>query len=133
MKTGSCLCGGVQYEISGNMRPVVNCHCGQCRKTSGHYWAATAVSRDDLTIKAESTLSWYQSSDAARRGFCTRCGASLFWDHSGEDEISIGAGTLDLPTGLTTGENIYIEDKADYYDLSGPVRSGGGQTGNDSE
>ncbi|MDB3912880.1 GFA family protein, partial [Paracoccaceae bacterium] len=40
--TGSCECGAVVFELSGKLRDVVACHCGQCRKTSGHYWAATS-------------------------------------------------------------------------------------------
>ena len=40
-KTGSCLCGEVAYEVTGPLRPVVNCHCLQCRKTTGHFMAAT--------------------------------------------------------------------------------------------
>ncbi|MFT6138608.1 MAG: hypothetical protein ACJAUJ_001703, partial [Salibacteraceae bacterium] len=30
--TGSCLCGGIQYEISGPLTDVLNCHCSMCRK-----------------------------------------------------------------------------------------------------
>ncbi len=41
--TGSCLCGAVTYEVRGDLRPSVACHCSQCRKTSGHYWSATQV------------------------------------------------------------------------------------------
>ena len=40
---GGCLCGAVTYELAGELRPVVACHCNQCRKTSGHYVAATQV------------------------------------------------------------------------------------------
>ena len=39
---GSCLCGAVRYIVRGELRHVVGCHCGQCRKTSGHYVAATS-------------------------------------------------------------------------------------------
>ncbi len=46
--TGSCECGAVVFELSGKLRDVVACHCGQCRKTSGHYWAATSVPTPQL-------------------------------------------------------------------------------------
>ncbi len=117
MKTGSCLCGGVAFELDEPLRDSIACHCTQCRKTSGHYWSATQVPNDRFRLTRDDTLTWFQSSPQARRGFCNRCGASLFWQRSGEDAISIGSGTLDVPTGITTERHIFVEDKGDYYPL----------------
>lgn len=114
--TGSCLCGAVSYNVTGPLRPVVACHCSQCRKTSGHYVAATQAARADVAIAGES-LVWYRSSEVAQRGFCGRCGSNLFWQRHGSDRISIWAGTLDGPTGLKMTSQLYPEDKGDYYDL----------------
>lgn len=115
--TGSCHCGGVAYTVTGPLRDVIACHCKQCRKTSGHYVSATNVAKTALTLTADATLAWYDASDAAKRGFCNRCGGNLFWDPVGRDDISIFAGTLDGPTGLTCVEHIFAQDKGDYYDL----------------
>lgn len=120
MQTGSCECGAVTFEIHGPMRPVVACHCTQCRKTSGHYWAATKVANDDLRVTRDDGLKWYRSSAKARRGFCTGCGASLFWERDGEGQTSIGAGVLDGATGLATQKHIFVADKGDYYEISNP-------------
>lgn len=114
MTTGSCLCGAVHYTISGTMRPVIACHCTQCRKTSGHHVAATSAHRDQIAVTGEVT--WFQSSDSARRGFCGTCGSNLFWDGEGEN-LSIFAGTIDGPTGLQIAGHIFCADKGDYYDL----------------
>jgi len=122
---GSCECGAVTYEISGPLRPSVACHCTQCRKTSGHYWSATQVPNDQLRITREDGLKWFRSSDFARRGFCMECGSSLFWQHDDEDATSVGAGTLDGATGITTAKHIYVADKGDYYEIeNGPEQSG---------
>jgi hypothetical protein len=43
MHTGSCLCGAVKFTVEGELAGPDACHCGQCRKTSGHYWASTEV------------------------------------------------------------------------------------------
>ncbi len=117
---GSCLCGGVTFEIIGDLRPVVACHCGQCRKTSGHFWAATQVNDEDLRLTHDETLEWYQSSETAERGFCRRCGSSLFWRMEGEGRTSIGAGTLDA-TGLSISKHIYTSHKGDYYEITDGV------------
>ncbi len=50
IKTGGCLCGQVTYKINGPLRPVIACHCKQCRKSSGHHVAATSVARDRIEI-----------------------------------------------------------------------------------
>lgn len=115
MARGHCLCEGVQYEVRGPLRPVVYCHCDMCRRTSGHFVAATACARDDLVLTSAATLQWYDSSSSARRGFCGRCGASLFWDPVGEGRIAIMAGTLDSPTGLIAKGHIFVAEAGDYY------------------
>ncbi len=118
MHHGSCLCGSVRFEITGPMRPVVACHCSQCRRTSGHVWAATSVPDGALRLTRADGLRWYRSSDHARRGFCTICGASLFWKPDGEDRTAIAAGALDPPTGLRLDRHIFTADKGDYYDIT---------------
>lgn len=113
-QTGSCLCGQIQFTVEGSLRPVVTCHCQQCRKSSGHHVAATSCARSDIKIRGEVT--WYQSSQSARRGFCGTCGSQLFWDGPGPD-LSIFAGVLDGETGLKTAGHIFCADKGDYYEL----------------
>lgn len=116
MQRGSCLCGAVTYTVSGPMRPVVACHCTQCRKTSGHHVAATGAARSDIDITGP--VQWYQSSPDARRGFCGTCGSNLFWDGAGSTTLAIFAGTLDGPTALKMAGHIFVQDKGDYYDLA---------------
>ncbi len=113
--TGSCLCRAVSYRVSGPLRPVVACHCAQCRKTSGHHVAATSAPKETVEIKGK--VQWYQSSGTAKRGFCPTCGSNLFWQGPGVN-LSIFAGTLDSPTGLSLIGHIYCADKGDYYEIS---------------
>lgn len=118
MHMGSCNCGGVAFEISGPMRPPSVCHCGQCRKQSGHVWASAVMRQADLKLTAQDTLRWYRASDSARRGFCGTCGAFLFWQHNAEDTISVAMGALEAPTGLHLSRHIFVADKGDYYDIT---------------
>ena len=115
MAEGGCLCGAVRYRVDGPLRPVVACHCSQCRRTSGHHVAATSAPRGAVAIEGEVT--WFASSPEARRGFCGICGSNLFWDGGGAG-LSIMAGTLDGPTGLAMAGHIFVADRGDYYDIA---------------
>ena len=82
-----------------------------------HFVAATATRPEALTFIASEGLRWYQSSEAARRGFCGNCGSSLFWEPTSGEKIVIMAGTLDGPTGLETAAHIFVDDAGDYYEM----------------
>ncbi len=122
--SGSCLCGSIRYSINGKLRDVINCHCSFCRKFHGHYGAYTATDKKRILISDnDNTLMWYQSSgNPAKRGFCMKCGSSLFWDLEGDTLMRISAGTLDQPTCLITTTDIHVLDKSDYYELSNKTK-----------
>ena len=115
---GSCLCGTVRYTVSGELRPVTYCHCSQCRKQTGHYYAATAVADGDLDIEGADNITWYHASSHARRGFCRICGSALFWKQNDSVQTSILAGSLDGKTGLKGEQHIFCADMGDYYTLN---------------
>ena len=119
MKTGSCLCGAVAFEISGPMDDVIACHCAQCRKMTGNYWASTHVADADLKFTQQEGLKWYTSSAEAKRGFCKECGSSLFWKMTGAKRTSICAGSIDSKTDLKLGGHIYCASAGDYYEIAG--------------
>ena len=115
MRTGGCVCGAVRYEVRGPLRQILVCHCVECRRWAGRAWTATAARLDDLVIEGD--VVWFRSPRSeygADRGICSRCGASLFWRGPGLDRISIGAGTLDDPSGLDVAAHIWIEQGADW-------------------
>jgi hypothetical protein len=115
--TGRCLCGAVSFVISGRLRNVLNCHCHRCRRFTGHHMAATAANVSDLRIDdSESSLRWYFPVPESGYGFCGACGSSLFWQSSQTPaRISICAGTLDPPTGLTTVQAWWTDEASDYH------------------
>ena len=88
----SCLCGGIQLKANGLLRHVLNCHCYQCMKTHGNYAAYTSSLEKDIKFIKKRTLKWFRSSKKAKRGFCKKCGASMFFKFLGSDNISIAAG-----------------------------------------
>ncbi len=118
---GQCLCGAVRYVVDGPMRDVTACHCKQCQRSAGSYFMATSAKRADITIdNPEQTLTWFRdpSTNFAERGFCNRCGSSLFWQRDRADTLSITAGTLDAPNNLKLTQHIFVDYKGGYYSLT---------------
>lgn len=118
MHKGSCLCGAVRFEIEGDLKPPDACHCRECRKHSGHYFASTDVPRAALTVHGSENVRWYASSEKVRRGFCATCGSTLFWDPIHRDWTGIAMGALDTPTGTRLAMHIFVAEKGDYYDIA---------------
>lgn len=121
MLQGRCECGKVQFELRKNLRDIIACHCTQCRRISGHFWAATAVAFENFVLLTQETLCWYRSSDFAQRGFCTRCGSTLFYKRDNANYIAVSAGCLDMPTNLKCNAHIFTADKGDYYTLNDEI------------
>jgi hypothetical protein len=118
MHTGSCLCGAVRFEVEGALKAPDACHCSQCRKQSGHFWASTNVPREKLSIHGADNLTWFQSSEKVRRGFCSTCGSFLFWEPIGRNGVAVGMGAFDAPTDTQLIMHIFVADKGDYYDIA---------------
>ena len=116
-RTGRCSCGAVSFRAHGELRGVVYCHCSQCRRQTGHFLASTNVGDDSLEVTGAENVTWFHSSDDAKRGFCSVCGSGLFWKHVKLDYTSILAGAFDKPSGLVGKSHIFVADKGDYYEI----------------
>ena len=125
VRPAAASAGAVRYEVPRPLRDVVLCHCTMCRKMHGHVGAYTVVPKAALAMAESHGLKWYRSSDKARRGFCGKCGATLFWEPYAQDYVAIAAGTLDPPTGLRTTLQVHVGSASDYYaiDPSIPQRA----------
>ena len=119
MKTGSCLCGAVKFDINGPMADAHACHCTQCRKQTGNYWISSHVADADLKFTQQDGLKWFASSDYAKRGFCKDCGSNLFWKKNDSDTLSVCLGSIDGKTEVRLEGHIYCDSAGDYYVISG--------------
>jgi hypothetical protein len=117
---GSCLCGAVTFTVTGALPQPDACHCTKCRKFGSHYFVSCDVPRSAVTITGEENVTWWVSTKA-RRGFCTTCGASLFWDPLDRDKhawTGIAMGAFDTPTQTTIKHHIHVATKGDYYEIT---------------
>ncbi|MEM8563055.1 MAG: GFA family protein [Pseudomonadota bacterium] len=120
LSRGSCLCGAIRFVVNSTLESATACHCRQCRKHSGHFEASAEIPRTALKISGMEKLSWFNS-QKARRGFCSVCGSSLFWDpldRAKHDWTAVALGAFDTPTNTTLEKHIYVAEKGDYYDIA---------------
>lgn len=118
MHKGSCLCGAVKFEVACALPGPDACHCVACRKSSSHCFVSTDVPKSAVTIEGEGNVSWYQSSEKVRRGFCATCGASLFWDPVFRDWIGVAMGAFEAPTQTKLALHVFVSEKGDYYEIT---------------
>ncbi|MCM2680805.1 GFA family protein [Echinimonas agarilytica] len=121
MHRGSCLCGAISFEVEGDLGMADACHCQQCRKWTGHFLASVDVPRKMVTINGQADLNWYHSSGKVRRGFCAKCGSSIFFDPTDQQKhnwLAIALGAFDTTTQIQLHKHIFVAEKGDYYSIA---------------
>jgi hypothetical protein len=118
---GSCLCGGIEYEVNGEFGKVVNCHCSMCRKATGAAFRTRAAVPPGAFrwLAGENLVSWYQSSPLETRTFCRVCGSTLPTFIAGDHpEIGLPLGTLDGDPGVRASAHIFVGSKAPWFEIT---------------
>lgn len=115
--SGHCLCGGVRFEIHGELRNARYCHCTRCQRRTGT--AASAQARldpEDLRILAgEELVRAWEPPDGFAKLFCSRCGSSLF-SRSPDDPrvMSVRLGVIDRDPGVRPESRQHVSSAAPW-------------------
>ncbi len=116
---GSCLCGGVTYEITPPFKIFQYCHCSRCRKFTGSAHAANLFVPPDQFqwLDGKALVGRFEHPEAKYFAtcFCKTCGSSLPWAAKGGKMVMVPAGTLDEDPGIQPHQNIFWGSKADWF------------------
>jgi hypothetical protein len=127
--SGSCLCGGVRFEIEGDFESFYLCHCEYCRKDTGSAYAANLFSSTAL-------LKWLSGKDTIRqfnlpatrhgRCFCGTCGSALPMLQMNGELLVVPAGSLDSEVIMRPDAHIFVCSRAAWDDAleSAPMVDG---------
>ena len=121
MITGTCLCGAVSLELDEPLEHAPEaCQCSLCRKQTGNFYVGVNVRRSALRVFGDENVTWYASSEKVRRGFCTLCGSTLFWQPmmAGYPWTSVALGCLDTALELKIAKHTFVADKGVYYEIT---------------
>jgi len=130
--TGRCLCGAVRFEVTPPTKWCAHCHCSLCRRAHGAAFVTWfGVERPSFELVAGSDdLSWYQSTAEARRGFCSRCGSTLFFESERwADEIHIALAHMDGPIDRSPKTHVFYDAHVDWFEVGDELDPLGGPTG----
>jgi hypothetical protein len=120
MITGSCLCRGIRFEITGELGLIAQCHCADCRKAQGSAFAVnTGVAREDFRFTAgEDLLRCYESTPGKHRCFCSKCGSPVYSRRDdAPDIVRPRLGLLDGAIGARPAVHGWTSDKAPWERL----------------
>ena len=116
---GSCLCGAVRYEITGNLGIFQYCHCSRCRKFTGSAHSANILVRpeDFRWLSGEGEVGHFEPAGTRHfaTAFCRTCGCSMPWHAKSGRTVVIPAGTLDEYPGIEPMQNIFCGSDAAWY------------------
>ncbi|MBT1157251.1 GFA family protein [Aminobacter anthyllidis] len=108
-RSGSCVCRGVTFRVTGDPLRVGICHCTECRKTSGAPFAAFAVWPSEAFEQRSGFTTTY-----AGRSFCTTCGGRVF--SVSDEEVEVMIGSLDeAPTDLTPEYELWAGRRETWF------------------
>lgn len=79
---------------------------------------STDVPKTSLMVEGQEFVKWHDSSiKKVRRGFCSECGSSLFWEPLERDWIGVAMGAFEGPTHTSIAIHVHVAEKGDYYGL----------------
>lgn len=116
--SGKCLCGSVTLTCPTPPKEMTACHCTTCRTWSGGPFLGFAASKD-LVISGEESISVFNSSAWAERGFCKSCGNHLFYRMKTSGDYYLPAGMFTLPADTPFAMEVFIDEKPENYSFEG--------------
>ena len=120
MLTGSCLCGGVRYEVEGPFELMAHCHCVECRKASGADFATNATVEEESfkLLAGDELLAEYESSPGNRRVFCGRCGSPLMKRvDKNPGKIRLRLGSLEGDPGSRPALHVFTSERPAWSEI----------------
>jgi hypothetical protein len=117
---GSCLCGGVGFEVTEDFLSVTACHCTNCKKISGSGGTVSGRAKTSTisVFQGEELLRNYTPPEGTAKTFCSVCGSNIFgggWPEA--EQVSVRLSTLDEPCDRRPEWRIYVRSVAPWETL----------------
>lgn len=121
---GGCLCGKVRFQITGEIRDIIYCHCSRCRKAQGSAFASNGnVDAGNFNfLSGEELLTGYESTPGQTKYFCRHCGSPIISKSvSAPDTVRIRLGVIDSDIEERPMAHIFVTSKANWEKIEGDL------------
>ena len=117
--TGGCLCGAVRYAVADDFRYAMNCHCSNCRRTTGSAFKPIAgIQREKLQLTAGADHLLIHGGEVEHDAHCATCGSLLYSVVRNGAYVHVPMGTLrDNPT-IRPTMHIFVGSKAPWFEIT---------------
>lgn len=117
---GTCLCGGVRFEVTEPFERVAACHCESCKKLSGGGGTVSGRVRTEAIriLDGEDLVKSFQPGEGSAKTFCSECGSNLFgagWPQSEHTSVRLSA--LEEPYEGRIESHIFVRSLAPWETL----------------
>jgi len=121
MYKGSCLCGEVRFEITGEIKNIIYCHCSKCRKAQGSAFATNGNLEEKYfkIINGKENLTEYESDKGQYKYFCKKCGSPIISkNNSHPGTVRIRLGTIETEIKEKPEAHIFVLSKANWEEIN---------------
>ena len=133
--SGRCLCGAVRFQVAPPTKWCAHCHCSLCRRAHGAAfvtWFGVNRSQFDL-LEGEDHLTWFRSTPPARRGFCSNCGSTVFFESKNwPGEIHIARAMMESSIDREPAAHVFFDTHVSWIEVGDDLRRLGGPSGTES-
>ncbi|MGD8785433.1 MAG: GFA family protein [Thioalkalispiraceae bacterium] len=124
MYKGGCLCGGIRYEITGEITDIVYCHCSECRKAQGSAFATNGVvdTASFHILSGEDLLTSFEPSPGYAKLFCSKCGSPIISKSNKKPGVvRVRLGTIESDILERPQAHIFVVSKANWEEICGEL------------
>lgn len=116
---GKCFCGAVHYQVADEFRYAMNCHCSNCRRTTGAaYKPFAGIERGKLVVTEGASSLLIYGDDTANDTHCSRCGSLLFSVVRDGAFAHVAMGTLVDAPAIRPTMHIFVGSKAPWFTIT---------------
>jgi hypothetical protein len=119
MLYGRCECRAVRYRVPDEFLYALNCHCSNCRASTGSAFKPLAgIEREKLEViqGADTLLVWGDEDGNHTR--CGICGSLLYSVVRDGEYVHVALGSLEDEPTIRPTEHIWVGSKAPWYEIT---------------
>jgi len=119
MLTGGCYCGAVSFRVEDAFVYSSNCHCSNCRRTTGSAFKPFAgIEREKLEVANGADSVLIVGDDDLNDTHCAVCGSLLFSVVRDGEFVHVALGSLVDAPSIRPTQHIFVGSKAPWFEIS---------------